>query len=347
MIQRNKLSLRRVAFHAELAARTSAFTLGRRALRGPRHPGWSLPFEVAMAIVRATLQRDHERAAQAVRTRVHPLSRSLLRRVAVHHEQVAGVPVEVHTPHGYRSEDPTLLYLHGGGYVTCSPASHRELIARMALASGARCVAPDYRLAPEHPFPAALHDVLAVYRTLLGSGVPASALFLGGDSAGGGLALATMLQLRELGEPLPRAGLLLSPWVDLTLSVADLDGHGPHDYLNARMLVETAPKYAGNESLSHPLVSPIHADLWGLPPLLVQTGEWELFREQNERLVARARSAGVDVRHEIEPGMLHVFPAFAGVLPQGRAALRSLGQYVRAFAPRPRPRALSSRAPAM
>jgi monoterpene epsilon-lactone hydrolase len=334
MRQRNLQSLRRVAFHAELA-RTSAFTLGRRALRGPRHPNWSLPFEVAMAIVRATLQRDHERAAQAVRTRVHPLSRSLLRRVAVHHEQMAGVPVEVHTPHGYRSHDPTLLYLHGGGYVTCSPASHRELIARMALASAARCVAPDYRLAPEHPFPAALEDVIAVYRTLLASGVAPGELFIGGDSAGGGLALAGMLRLRELGEPLPRAAVLLSPWVDLTLNTEDLEGHGPHDYLNARMLVETAPKYAGREPLSHPLVSPIYADLAGLPPLLVQTGEWELFHEQNERLVARARSAGVDVRHEVEPGMLHVFPAFAGVLPQGRAALRSLGQYVRSFTPRP------------
>ena len=333
-MQRKGISLRRVAYSATLA-RASALTLGRRVLRGPRHPGWSLPFELAMTVMRTTLHADHEGAALAVRKRVHPLTRSMLRKVGVHHEQLAGVRVEVHTPLGFRSGDPTLLYLHGGGYVTCSPASHRDLIARVALATGARCVAPDYRLAPEHPFPAALDDVIGVYRAVLATGVPPSALFLGGDSAGGGLALATMLRLRDAGDPLPRAAVLLSPWVDLSLGVQDLHGHGPHDYLNARMLIETAPKYAGEVPLSHPLVSPIYADLYGLPPLLVQTGEWELFCQQNERFVARARAAGLNVRHEVEPGMLHVFPAFAGVLPQGRAALRSLGQFVRSFSAPP------------
>jgi acetyl esterase/lipase len=203
----------------------------------------------------------------------------------------------------------------------------------MALASGARCIAPDYRLAPEHPFPAALDDALAVYRALLGAESSPDRLFLGGDSAGGGLALATMLQLRDAGEPLPRAAVLLSPWVDLSLSAEELAGLGPYDYLNAKMLLDAAPKYAGTHPLSHPLVSPLYADLHGLPPLLVQTGEWELFCQQNQRFVDRARSHGVRVQHEIEPGMLHVFPAFARLLPQGRAALRSLGQYVRSFAP--------------
>jgi acetyl esterase/lipase len=223
-----------------------------------------------------------------------------------------------------------LLYLHGGGYVTCSPATHRELIARLALATGARCVAPDYRLAPEHPFPAALEDALAVHAALLATGVSSHALFIAGDSAGAGLALATLLKLRDQGLALPRAALLLSPWVDLSLDAQALSGHGPLDYLNAKMLTETAPKYAGLASLTDPLVSPIYADLTGLPPLLVQTGAWEVFCEQNARFVAKARAAGVDVRHEIEDGMLHVFPAFAGLLPEGRSALRSLGEYVRA-----------------
>jgi acetyl esterase/lipase len=321
-----------VAFHAALA-QASARTLGRRFMRGPRHPTWPLPFELAIALMRTTLQRDHERAALAVRKRVSPLSRGVQRSVQVRHEQRAGVAIEVHTPLGFRAGDPTLLYLHGGGYVTCSPASHRDLIARVARASGARCIAPDYRLAPEHPFPAALDDVLAVYRALLHGETEPDRLFLAGDSAGGGLALATMLRVRDEGGPLPRAAVLLSPWVDLSLSAEELAGLGPYDYLNARMLLETAPKYAGAQPLSHPLVSPIHADLRGLPPLLIQTGEWELFCHQNQRFVERARSQGVSVQHEIEPGMLHVFPAFAGLLPQGRAALRSLGQYVRSFTP--------------
>lgn len=283
-----------------------------------------------MAAVRTSLERDHERAALAVRKQVSPVSRGLARAVSITHERCAGVSVEVHTPRVFRVGDPTLVYLHGGGYVTCSPASHRDLIARVALVSGARCVAPDYRLAPEHPFPAALEDVLGVLRAQRSAAT--GALFLGGDSAGGGLALATMLRLREGGEPMPRAAVLLSPWVDLSLSADELAGQGAHDYLNAQMLVATAPKYAGSHPLSHPLVSPIHADLAGLPPLLIQTGEWELFCEQNRRFAERARAHGVSVRHEIEPGMLHVFPAFAGLLPQGRAALRSLGQFVRSIA---------------
>jgi acetyl esterase/lipase len=332
MARRGRLTLGRVAFHAALA-HSSVRALGRRALRGPRHPSWPLPFELAMALVRTSLHRDHDGAAKAVRQQVSPLSRGVRHAVNVAREQRAGVPVEVHTPRGFRPGDATLLYLHGGGYVTCSPASHRDLIARMALASGARCIAPDYRLAPEHPFPAALDDAIAVYRALLSAESSPDRLFLGGDSAGGGLALATMLRLRDAGEPLPRAAVLLSPWVDLSLSAEALAGLGPYDYLNAKMLLDAAPKYAGTHPLSHPLVSPLYADLHGLPPLLVQTGEWELFCQQNQRFVERARSHGVVVQHEIEPGMLHVFPAFAGLLPQGRAALRSLGQYVRSFAP--------------
>jgi monoterpene epsilon-lactone hydrolase len=329
MVQRVRHTLRRVAFHAAWA-RASALTLGRRALRGPRHPSWSLPFELAMSVVRTSIHHDHERAALAVRKQVSPVALGLARAVSITHERCAGVSVEVHTPRAFRTGDATLLYLHGGGYVTCSPASHRDLIARVALATGARCVAPDYRLAPEHPFPAALEDVIAVYRAL--QTAAAGPLFIGGDSAGGGLALATMLRLREGGEALPRAAVLLSPWVDLSLSADDLAGQGAHDYLNAKMLIETAPKYAGSQPLSHPLVSPIHADLSGLPPLLIQTGEWELFCQQNQRFAERARVHGVSVRHEIEPGMLHVFPAFAGLLPQGRVALRSLGKFVRSFA---------------
>lgn len=330
MVQKPARSLRRVAFQAKVAG-ASLQTLGRRALLGPKHPAWSLPFEVAIAVARSSLHVDHNRAARIIRKQVSPIPRALAQQVVLSHDHLDGVEVDVHTPRAFRDGDPTLIYLHGGGYVTCSPASHRELIARIAIATGARCIAPDYRLAPEHPFPAALEDSIRTYKALIADGLPARNLFIGGDSAGGGLAIATLIALRDEGVELPRAAALLSPWVDLSLNRDELHGHGPHDYLNATMLTETAPKYAGGSPLTHPLISPVYADLSGLCPMLVQTGEWEIFHEQNLRFVERALHAGNDVRHEVEPGMLHVFPAFAAMLPQAEQAIRSLGLYVRSF----------------
>jgi acetyl esterase/lipase len=201
----------------------------------------------------------------------------------------------------------------------------------LAVASGARCIAPAYRLAPEHPFPAALDDALACYRELLRS-TPPEQLFLAGDSAGGGLCLALMLRLRDAGEPLPRAAVLLSPWVDLTLDVDGLAGEGAHDYLPLEQTARNALGYCGAFSPTHPWISPVYGDLHGLPPWLVQTGEWELLREQNVRLVARARAAGVEVIHELSAGMLHAYPCFASVSPQGIQALVNAGEFIRSRA---------------
>jgi acetyl esterase/lipase len=332
---RRGLSRKRLSFQAKLLGSVARAT-GRRALFGARHKSWTWPYELMMAVMRDAMHDDHDGSAKLMRRRSGKLPEAIAARVTIGRETLAGVACEVHTPRDHRAGDATLLYLHGGGYVTCSPATHRELIARLALSTGARCVAPDYRLAPEHPFPAALDDALAVLAALasgeLGSPVQPRTLFIAGDSAGGGLALAALLKLRDQGLALPRAALLLSPWVDLSLDRAALTGHGPLDYLNARMLSETAPKYAAATGLTDPLVSPIYADLSGLPPLLLQTGGWEVFYEQNVRFVAKARAAGVEVRHEIEEGMLHVYPAFAGLLPEARRALRSTGEFVRSFA---------------
>jgi epsilon-lactone hydrolase len=326
-----RLSRKRLSFQAGVVGSVARAT-GRRVLFGARHQSWTWPYELVMAVMRDVMHNDHESSAKLMRRRVGKLPEAIAARVTFSRETLAGVSCEVHTPRDHRAGDPTLLYLHGGGYVSCSPATHRELIARLALSTGARCVAPDYRLAPEHPFPAALDDVLGVHAALRTAEVPARALFIAGDSAGGGLALALLLKLRDQGLALPRAALLLSPWVDLSLDRAALSDHGPLDYLNAKMLSETAPKYAAAAGLTHPLVSPIYAELSGLPPLLVQTGAWEVFCEQNVHFVAKARAAGVDVRHEIVAGMLHVFPAFAGLLPEARRALRSAGEFVRSFA---------------
>jgi monoterpene epsilon-lactone hydrolase len=308
-----------------------ALTFTKRLLHGPRHPGWTLPFELTMGLMRSMLEVDHHGAALAQRKRpgLPPL---LLRRIRLTHEFFGGVAADVLTPASFAEGDPTLLYMHGGGYVTCSPSSHRHLLAALADLIPARVVAPAYRLAPEHPFPAALDDVCAVYEALLSQGMAPARLFLGGDSAGGGLATSAQLRMRDGGRPLARGLILISPWIDLALDLEALLPYAGHDFLTPKMLIDTGAKYAGAERLDHPLISPVHADLSGLPSMLVLTGAWELFYEQNCRFVARARRAGVDVRHQIEPGMLHAYPAFAALLPQGRAALRVAAKYVRTLA---------------
>lgn len=312
---------------AQLAS-TLARSMARRVTEGPRHESWPLRFELVMGFMRALLEVDHHAAAHGQRTRMSFVPPRLLTKVKISHDEIAGVRVEVHTPVDHRAGGVTLLYLHGGGYVTCSPGSHKHVIAALAHLTGARVVAPAYRLAPEHPFPAALEDVTAVYRALLGRAGSADRLLLAGDSAGGGLSLALALHLRALGVALPRAVALISPWVDLSLTRTELEPLAHYDYLRPKMLEETAQLYAQDTPLDHPLVSPIRADLTGLPPLFIVTGALEIFHDQNSRFVARAREHGVMVEHLIEPGMLHAFPAFSALASQGRDALLAVGRFL-------------------
>jgi epsilon-lactone hydrolase len=326
------------AFSSERLVRRAAFahgvalTVAKRIFHGPRHPGWTLPFELSMGFMRSLLEADHHGAAKAVPKRLGLMPPLLARRIRLTHAHFGGVAADVLQPVNFAPGDPTLLYMHGGGYVTCSPASHRHLLAALSDLIPARVVAPAYRLAPEHPFPAALDDVCAVYEALLAQGTDPARLFLGGDSAGGGLATSAQLRMRDAGRPLARGLVLISPWIDLALDLEALTPYAEHDFLTPKMLIDTAAKYAGAERLDHPLISPAHADLTGLPPMLVTTGAWELFYEQNCRFVARARRAGVEVRHQVEPGMLHAYPAFSALLPQGRAALRMAAKYLRELA---------------
>jgi acetyl esterase/lipase len=312
-----------VAFVAALA----------RAFRGPKRPGWSFRFEVLVAVLREAitatgLQHVSGTSNRRLSTRV---PRSIASRLTLECTTIAGIPADIHTPLEWTPEDPTILYLHGGAYIACSPGTHRELVSRIAFASGARCVVPDYRLAPQHPFPAAVDDAVAAYRALLEDGVDARSLFIAGDSAGGGLSVATMLALRDDGVPMPLGAVLLSPWVDLAGTGETMHTNRGYDYLVGDT-VATAKLYAKDADLAHPLVSPVYADLAGLPPLLVQSGDAEILFSENQLLVERARAAGVDVTHEIEPGMVHVFQGFAAVSPQGRMAIHSIGRFVRSFA---------------
>ena len=218
-----------------------------------------------------------------------------------------------------------VVYFHGGGYVSGSPRTHRYFTATLAKLSGLPILSVDYRRAPEDPFPAALDDAVAAIRWARDHDAvgpsPATRLFVGGDSAGGGLALAAMLRLRELGEPLPDGALLLSPWTDLTLSGPTVQQRRADDpMLDYDQGAAWADMYRGDEPADSPLVSPLFADLAGLPPLYVLVGGREILYDDSVRLVARGRAAGVEVHLDYEPDMFHIWPVFVALLPEARSA---------------------------
>jgi acetyl esterase/lipase len=238
------------------------------------------------------------------------------------------VPGEWVRARGHERPSLTLLYLHGGGYTTGSPATHRALTGHLAARCDAQVFAADYRLAPEHPFPAALDDAVAAWRGLRGEGLDAGRIAIAGDSAGGGLAVATVLRLRALGEPLPRALVLFSPWVDLTLG--QLSAVPPGEVmLTLPWIRECAGSYVAGSDARHPLISPIEADFEGLPPTLVQVGTDELLLPDSRRLCERMRAAGVPVELSEFPGRWHVFQANAGVLADADRALAAVGHFLR------------------
>ncbi|MGW4461746.1 alpha/beta hydrolase [Micromonospora sp. NPDC004704] len=226
--------------------------------------------------------------------------------------------------------DNVILYLHGGAYTLGSAEAFAGLSSDLGRRAGARVVNVDYRLAPEHPYPAALDDAVAAYRGLLDSGVPANRIAIAGDSAGGGLALATLVKLRSEGVPLPVAAFVISPWVDLTLSGASISAkRAVEPILGEEGLRERAAGYAGTHSVTDPLISPVFADLAGLPPLLIQVGSHEILLDDATRLATAAASADMAVTLEVTPEVPHVFHSFAAVLEEGDAALTRAGAFLR------------------
>ncbi|MBW2280052.1 MAG: alpha/beta hydrolase [Deltaproteobacteria bacterium] len=240
-----------------------------------------------------------------------------------------GVPCEwISAPNA--SADKTLLYLHGGGYVIGSIGTHRGHVARLSQASGARALAVDYRLAPEHPFPAGLEDAQAAYRWLLDQGVRASSLAIAGDSAGGGLSVATLVALRDSGVELPAAGVLLSPWVDLEGVGESSTGKADDDpMIKLDGLLEMAAMYLDGEHARTPLAAPLYADLSGLPPLLIQVGTAEILLDDSTRLAQNAEAAGVEVELEAWEDMIHVWQALAPVVPEATQAVERIGDWLR------------------
>ena len=224
-------------------------------------------------------------------------------------------------------------YLHGGGYVIGSPRSHRHLAAAIAGAAGASALLLDYRLAPEHPFPAAVEDATAAYRWLLDQAIAPERIVIAGDSAGGGLTVATLLALREARVPLPAGGVCISPWVDLTCSGASYRTMAEADPIVRRAGVEEmALAYLGATSPRTPLASPLFADLRGLPPLLIHVGRDEVLLDDAVQLAERARAAGVDATLDIYERMIHVWHWFLPMLDEAQTAVEAIGRFVRARA---------------
>jgi len=225
---------------------------------------------------------------------------------------------------------PVLLYLHGGGYFACSPKTHRPLSGYFALA-GFRVFVPDYRLAPEHPFPAALEDATAAYRGLLETGVVPARLVLAGDSAGGGLSAALLLHLRDTGIALPAATALLSPWTDLAGTGASVVQNARWDAMfHAPGLITGAAFYLGDHQATEPLISPLYGDLHDLPPLLIHAGKREILRDDSIRFAAKAQAAGVPVELKIWPVVPHVWQLLHSFIPEARQSLAMMVRFLKA-----------------
>ena len=250
-------------------------------------------------------------------------------RVSVQKDTIAGLRSEWLMPEG-APDDRLLLYWHGGAYVMGSCASHRPCVSHIAREAGIRALVPEYRLAPEHPFPAAVEDSVSLYRALLEKGYEPANIVVAGDSAGGGLTVAMLLSLRDAGDPLPGAVGLLSPWLDLSGQGESMTTRKDKDpWFNPEDLPHVTKHYCDDAELIHPSVSPVFADASGLPPTLIQVGGDELLLSDSERFAANMRASGGQVEIDVWPGMWHVWQMFIGLMPESRQAVEKLGEFIR------------------
>ena len=244
--------------------------------------------------------------------------------------KLAGLPVLASTTPGART-DQTLLYIHGGAFVIGNPTDYRSLSGELGRAAGVSTVSLDYRLAPEHPFPAAVDDCVAAYRALLEGGIKPADIVLAGDSAGGGLVIATLVAARDAGLPMPAGALTISPWVDLACTGNSMQSKIAADpSITREGLLANAELYLQGKPLTTPLASPLYADLRGLPPVFVQVGTAEVLLDDSIRLVGALGAADVPVHLSVWPNMPHVWHIFGFMLSEGRDALTEAGVFLTA-----------------
>lgn len=307
--------------------------LGRRMIGRRLRPGWTIMTETVFTALKMDLGRAlRERPLEELRQDLSaPRGMALLsRRVIIEAVEVEGLSAGWFVP-PKALEEGVLVFLHGGGFVAGSwRSTDREVIAALALESGLKTLAVDYRLAPEHPFPAALEDVRTALNWLRSQSYESGKIVLAGDSAGGNLALAAMIDARDRGEELPGAAALLSPLVDLRCQSESFKTEQEWDFLPGAFVRWGAKCYAGEEDLEKPLLSPLLADLRDLPPIIIQVGGSEIFRDQGQALGEALREAGNDVTFELWPDMVHVWQLLSPVIPEAKRACEGLGQYLRA-----------------
>ena len=312
-----------------LAACAARVTKDRLAGR-PRRPGWSFQAEATARLLKDEIHRTRGLDLPTLRAHLDRFAFPALPmdRVPRRAATLGGVP-------GWRLDPPgapagsALLYLHGGGYVFGSIRTHGAFVSALARRAGLRTWFPEYRLAPEHPFPAALEDAEAAYLAIVASGQSPERLVVAGESAGGGLTLALLLRLREAGHPLPAAAALISPWVDHTLASPSIDRNAPYDFADRGLAARWSAAFLAGTDPRHPLASPIFADLDGLPPLIVQVGGAELLHDEVTALVDKARAAGAEVSFTDWPDMFHVWQFALAVLPEGARATDALARFLR------------------
>jgi acetyl esterase/lipase len=316
-----------------LLTQAAMTTYLRRQLHGPRRATWSWYFESLVELMNAGTPSAETLSAQDIRAaldRVDLDALPLPAEVTLTPATAGGVPaLWFDRPQG--AEDRVVLYLHGGGYVSGSPFTHRHLIAEVGRVCRMRVLALDYRLAPEAPFPAALEDAWTAYWWLLAQGYAAERIVIGGDSAGGGLGVALLVALRDAGVPQPAAAFGLSPWFDLSLSGLSVDGNHDSDYLNRNVLARSAEFYLNGHDARDPLASPLYADLHDLAPLLIQAGTAEMLLDDARRFAKRATAADAVIEFEPWENMIHVWHFLFLLEPQARLALEHLGRFVREY----------------
>jgi acetyl esterase/lipase len=302
-------------------------------MSGPLRPTWDPTFEALAEFFHQGSRRITRLPLEAQRRTTTSVilglpSSPLYQETRFEKVTVAGTPAE-----WFRREDaaqgPVILYLHGGGYAIGSIETHRDLIARICRASRASALALEYRLAPEHKFPAQLEDALCAYQWLLDENIDPRRIVIMGDSAGGCLAISTLLKLRDVGHPLPAAGVALSPWIDPEIQGSTVDVNERYDYIGRRVLTQYAKRWLDPTQLKNPLAAPLNADLSGLPPLLIQVGSAEVLLDDSRRIAERAKAAGVDVTLRVWEDMIHVWHLFAFMAPQGVAAIEEIGVFIR------------------
>nr|ABP57753.1 DepI [Chromobacterium violaceum] len=279
-----------------------------------------------------TAQEMRERSAKWARGEAKPPRGWRVRKLDA--QALRGEWIEPEAAERREATGRVILYLHGGGYCFCSPVTHRGVAAALAREADARAFSLDYRLAPEHPFPAAVDDALAAYQALLDEGVAADRIVIAGDSSGGGLALALLLSLRDAGAPLPAGAVLFSPWTDLAATGASLEANDASDVMLSAVAVRNFSRYyLGDAAADHPIASPLYGDYAGLPDLFIQASDTEVLLDDAARVARKASAAGVAVDFKMWRRLPHAWATLAPMLPEARAAIKEAGGFVRKVAP--------------